>query len=377
MSELIQSIEVKGFRGFKSLEIPTFGKVNLITGKNNAGKSSLLEAIRILVTRGSLDTLQAILNYREETNEYADPERDLLAVDFGPYRNLFTGFPDFSAGAASFSIEASGRISSGFSSLAVKTAWAIRHMDPDRGSISYEATPDLFGDLEGVPALEMTAGERRRIVPLHLRGIARRVTGLSPFGDGATDALRSVYLDPFSSRSTGQLGVLWDAVALTDVQAEVLKALQLISPDIEAVSMVGSGEARGRPRTAIVRSSQFDSPVPLRTFGDGVNRLFGIVLSLCNAKNGVLLVDEFENGLHHSVQASIWSTIFRLASDLNVQVFATSHSEDCVHAFQQAAAESPEDGVLVRLTRRGDQVFPTEFDEDELAIATRNDIEVR
>ena len=141
--------------------------------------------------------------------------------------------------------------------------------------------------------------------------------------------------------------------------------------------MVGSGEARGRPRTAIVRSSQFDSPVPLRTFGDGVNRLFGIVLSLCNAKNGVLLVDEFENGLHHSVQASIWSTIFRLASDLNVQVFATSHSEDCVHAFQQAAAESPEDGVLVRLTRRGDQVFPTEFDEDELAIATRNDIEVR
>ena len=377
MSELIQGIEVKGFRGFRELAIPKFGKVNLITGRNNAGKSSLLEAIRILVTRGSLDTLQAILNYREETNEFTDPDRDLLGVDFGPYRNLFTGFPDFSAGAASFSVEASGRIASGFSALTVKTAWAIRHLDPDRGSVSYEATPDLFGDLEGVPALELIAGERRRIVPLHLRGMQRRVTGFSPFGDGVPDTLRSVYLDPFSSRSTGQLGVLWDAVALTDVQAEVLKALQLISPDIEAVSMVGSGETRGRPRTAIVRSSQFDSPVPLRTFGDGLNRLFGIVLSLCNAKNGVLLVDEFENGLHHSVQESIWGTIFRLASDLNVQVFATSHSEDCVRAFQQAATDSPEDGVLVRLTRKGDQVFPTEFDESELAIATRNDIEVR
>ena len=107
MSELIEKIEVKGFRGFKSLAIPTFGKVNLITGKNNAGKSSLLESIRILVTRGSLDTLHAILNYREETNEFADIERDLPAVDFGPYRNLFTGFPDFSAGPASFSIDAS------------------------------------------------------------------------------------------------------------------------------------------------------------------------------------------------------------------------------------------------------------------------------
>jgi predicted ATP-dependent endonuclease of OLD family len=89
----------------------------------------------------------------------------------------------------------------------------------------------------------------------------------------------------------------------------------------------------------------------LRTFGDGVNRLFGVILSLCNARNGVLLVDEIENGLHYSVQTEIWRTIFRLANTLNVQVFATSHSWDCVRAFQEAASESPQDGVLVRLSK--------------------------
>jgi hypothetical protein len=165
---------------------------------------------------------------------------------------------------------------------------------------------------------------------------------------------------------------------LTDVEKEIVKALQVISEDIQAISVIGS-DARGgsRPRTAIARSSRCPSRVPLRTFGDGVNRLFGIVLSLCNARNGVLLVDEIENGLHYSVQSDVWRAIFRLANDLDVQVFATSHSWDCVQAFQVAASESSQDGVLVRLSRLEDQVVPTLFSEKELEIVTRDRIEVR
>jgi energy-coupling factor transporter ATP-binding protein EcfA2 len=377
MTTLIDSLKIYGFRGFSELTIPTFGKVNLITGKNNAGKSSLLEAIRILVTRGSLDTIQSILNYREENNEAVDHDRDFSEVDFGPYRNLFTGLPDFSSGSTKFVINASSRISSIPSKLSVSAIWAMKQVDAEKGGISYESTPpDRFGDPGGVPALETIADERRRLLPLD--SVRKRFLGMSQFAGDVSELARCVYLDPFSSRSTGQLGVLWDAIALTDAQDEVVKALQLISPDIQAVSMIGSGESRLRSRTAIVRSQQFDSPLPLRTFGDGVNRLFGIVLSLCNARNGVLLIDEFENGLHHSVQTSIWKTIFRLASDLNVQVFATSHSQDCVRAFQEAATDSPQnDGVLIRLTRKGDVVLPTTFKERELEIVTQNEIEVR
>lgn len=72
------------------------------------------------MTRGSLNTLQSILNYREETNEVMDPERELLGSDFGSYRNLFTGFPDFSISSAEFSINASSRPSSGIASLSVR-----------------------------------------------------------------------------------------------------------------------------------------------------------------------------------------------------------------------------------------------------------------
>ena len=108
-----------------------------------------------------------------------------------------------------------------------------------------------------------------------------------------------------------------------------------------------------------------------------MNRLFGLALALVNARGGLLLIDEFENGLHHSVQTDVWRMIFRLAERLDVQVFATTHSRDSVRSFQEAAAESPEEGVLLRLARKGEDIVPTVASEDELAVATRHDIEVR
>lgn len=69
--------------------------------------------------------------------------------------------------------------------------------------------------------------------------------------------------------------------------------------------------------------------------------------------------------------------IFKLAAAFDVQVFATSHSWDTIEAFQKAAAETSGEGVLVRFARKGEDITPTVFGEDELSIATRDRIEVR
>ena len=94
-------------------------------------------------------------------------------------------------------------------------------------------------------------------------------------------------------------------------------------------------------RRAIVRIENIDRPVPLRLLGDGVNRLLDIALSLVNARGGLLLIDEFENGLHHTVQFDAWKTIFLLAKELDIQVFATSHSWDAVEAFSRLRRKHP------------------------------------
>ena len=107
-------------------------------------------------------------------------------------------------------------------------------------------------------------------------------------------------------------------------------------------------------------------------------RILGIALAQVNAKDGILLIDEFENGLYYSVQPDLWRFIFRLAHSLNVQVFATTHRWDCIEAFQRAAREDrQEEGLLIRLESKKGEIGVTLYDEQELTIATREHIEVR
>ena len=373
MALFIDSLEVRGFRAFTDLKIDSLGKVNLITGKNNCGKSTLLEAVRMLATGGALRTIFDILDYREELGSANESERTYQPEDLSPFCNLFTGFPNLASGGEGFTIAASGARPEAISKIEANIHWFVRKMDAGTSGLRFEpAADDLFDEIDAFPALDLDISGRKRVVPLDR---LRRRTPMR--ADADISPAPCVYLDPFSSRSTSQMGALWDAIALTDVEQEIVKALRLVSEDIQAVQMVGGDERWAHGRTAIAKSARYTSPVPLKTFGDGVNRLFGIILSLCNARNGVLLVDEIENGLHYSVQSDIWRTLFRLARDLNVQVFATSHSWDCVRAFQEAAQESPEAGVLVRLANHNDKIVPTLFSEHELAIVTRDQIEVR
>lgn len=112
--------------------------------------------------------------------------------------------------------------------------------------------------------------------------------------------------------------------------------------------------------------------------GDGMTRMLHLVLALVNARDGMLLIDEVENGIHYSVQPDLWRLVFQVARRLNVQVFATSHSLDCVQAFQRAAEEDEaEEGILIRLQHRKGEIEAVPFDEDKLGFATREQIEVR
>jgi AAA15 family ATPase/GTPase len=131
------------------------------------------------------------------------------------------------------------------------------------------------------------------------------------------------------------------------------------------------------PRVGFAKLLKSEHPVQLRSLGDGVNRLFGIAVSLVNALGGFCVIDEIENGIHYSVQADVWRFIFKLATQLDVQVFATTHSWDMVKAFQLAADESEEEGVLIRLARTGDRLWVAEYDEHDLEIAVDREIEVR
>ena len=108
-----------------------------------------------------------------------------------------------------------------------------------------------------------------------------------------------------------------------------------------------------------------------------MTRLLGIASALINCQSGILLIDEIESGLHYSIFPDVWKLIFQTAKELDIQVFVTTHSRDCVEAFAQAASESPEDGMLVRLERYREKIIAKSIAEDMLIDAVNYEVEVR
>jgi AAA15 family ATPase/GTPase len=118
--------------------------------------------------------------------------------------------------------------------------------------------------------------------------------------------------------------------------------------------------------------------VPLPVMGEGMVRLASLVLHIGNAPNGVVLVDEMENGLHHSILPKVWRAIGEVAREFNTQVFATTHSLECIVAAHKAFAESGlYDFRLHRLERRKETIHTLTYDQEALEAAIGTGLEVR
>jgi predicted ATPase len=368
----VNSLSIHNFRALRRLRIEGLGRVNLITGRNNTGKSSVLEALRILASDASPYVIYSILRSREEdTGDIEESTRTLDVDGIFQWSSIFHGFPPFSPSLAPIEMSSKGLRQM---KLTIEAGFFTEERDPDGSRRLLPQQNDLFGEGESVPALVTDFGTGKRIMSLDSLRRSRFRRLRAEFSDD--QRMPCVFVSPYGGERTSTLGPLWDKIALSDRENDIVEALRIIDPGISAISMIGGEEPR-QTRTAIVRSRSLSRPVPLRSFGDGLNRLFSIILSLVNAKDGILLIDEFENGMHHTVQADAWRIIFNLAQRLDIQVVATSHSWDSIEAFQKAASEAPADGVLIRLSRRHEDILATLFLENELAVATREHIEVR
>lgn len=332
MSELLlDSLEIKGYRCFEHLTIEKVGRVNLIVGKNNVGKTALLEALWIYGTTGSEMTLLEIAYNRNESDKI--PQLTATKADYHSwaFQNLFTQRPV-----------------------------------PGDASIS-EKPPVLMeigkanNDTEKVTVSFVRAGMSLPYT-VSYRNIYQKY---------------NTYFLRFGGLRPEQLLTLWRKIELTDLEDSVVEAVKLISNDLVSIRLIEFPQNSDK-YIPLARTKFESKPVQLRSLGEGMNRLFEIALALVNCRNGLLLIDEIEMGIHYSIQPNVWRLIFKTARDLNVQVFATTHSWDCIEAFTEAAIEDKEsEGMLIRLENKNDKIKATTFSEKELEAVTRRNIEVR
>ena len=371
----LPDLSISNFRGIGHLSIGRLGRVTLLAGRNGVGKTTVLEAVRVHAARGHPTALYELLDKREEFAAALDEDHDpVVSPD---YAALFHGR------TARRDQPITIGPNSGMDDLRIEVS-----TPSDWSAKQKEMLADLSTEAN-VQAVKVVYRDKERFLPWlpvmrdrNLHWSTRRYARtLRRFGLDEEEwlTINCESLGPGLPHNS-TLASFWDSVALTEEEDLSLEALRLTGDGIERVAVVGDQEARyrGVGRRVVVKLRDHPHPVPLKSLGDGITRLFAAGLGLANSRNGFLVIDEAENGIHYSVQRNFWRMVLLAAHQHNVQVLATTHSRDCVKGFARAAAEIDEvEGVLVRLEREGNEVRVVEYTEEELETVAEQDIEVR
>lgn len=345
----LPNLAIKNFRGIKELEIPRLARITLLVGRNGVGKTTILDAIRVYAARGSYPVLRQLLIERNEIVRPGINGNGIAPLDWA---SLFHGRD------ASRVIE----ISTG----------ETEYSDPLR--------IDRIAMAAGSPALRCRYRESEIEIPhAPLESPSPANNGGIAKSDGECAPLicETIGPDVFNNDTAAKF---WDRIALSPREAHVVDALRLaFGQNIERVGVVGSEETDryGVGRLPIVKLAGDDQAVPLRSLGDGAVRLFGISLAIINSRDGVLLLDEVENGIYRGVQTSLWNMILALSVKYNVQIVAASQSHDVVLGLARASECGEDDRLLYRLNQDDDGHWLTPYDSEALAVLREQPSEVR
>lgn len=375
---MLKSLFIDKFRLFKQLKIDGLSQVNLIVGKNNSGKSALLEAIQVLASNAAPSNLVDLVVSRQESWNRESQALE-QRVSNNPLRHLFFGheFPEINDNG--FRI---GEDEDDEQMIHVKVG-AYQSERQEDGSIIRSPIDkvDEASDLSEVDlALIMKSENKtRRLTDLDVDFRSprhrRRMAHWAGF-----DPNYPYQVVPTGNMPANKVASLWDSTSLTNLEDDVIDCLKLIDERIEGVAFVeeAGGQFVKDRRIPLIKLSGLNEPLPLKSMGDGMSQLFHIILSLVNTKDGILLVDEFENGIHWSVHPHLWKAVFRIAKRLNVQIFATTHSRDCVKGFDTAWNDYPNLGSFFRLNIDSYQHSGiTSYNSETLTDALEMDVEVR
>jgi hypothetical protein len=294
------SIHVQQYRHLAGLNITQLARINLIAGINNSGKTSLLEAIYLLARQNDLDGLLEVMRRRGKVaTDQLDPE--WMLEQLGSETLLINGMFD-----------------------QLSTTVKIRQLVEDDalidrtrylGSIEIESE---FGTVKLASLNRIYKGQNRETHADSLRLLCPVIFS-SPF----------FFNEPH--RYTGFYHKSVQSKALPDI----FKFLQdNLLPTLEDIRLTDE-----RQRFLVI-DKQFKTGVDLSCYGEGLQRMFLLSLLFASAQHGVLLIDEFENALHHQLIGPFSRFVHQLAVKFNVQVFITSHSKECIDAFITAIPQS-------------------------------------
>ena len=328
---MLSSLELKGYRGFSNYRLSSFTPVNLLVGANNSGKTSILEAIHFLVSRGDPRVLARTANRRGEVNFREPDQRPVRLPDVS---HFFFGHklePE-----ASFLLNDD----SGYGPVSVSL------VDPDTQT---SLLPEALAEEEGWPAFVLAlkvdgkVGDRP---PANVLADGSLLLAGYPvrrrFGLDENSDLPPVEFLAIDAPSGTPLARSWDQVLRTSRESEIVSALKILEPELKAILFLpGTRPLHSSASGVLLDFENGGKRVPLGSYGDGMRRLLEMSVALVHTSGGFLLIDEVDTGLHWTAMEPAWQMIVEAARRSSTQVFATTHSKDCLVGLDSMLRSNP------------------------------------
>ncbi len=324
---MFKSITIKNFRCFEDLTINQIERINLIGGMNNIGKTALLEAIYLMT---SLNSIEIPLKLNFDRGVFNPKTFDVEEI----CEWLF--FEKKAHKAIKIEV---------IDDQEIKSELKL--------SLEKAASPRLF-------PLTLSSNRRRTLKDLHLefRTADQKPLEFTLFlmPDKEEPDMARIGIDPqrqshenleipalppsdfISSRlriSPTEDAEKFSFLEAQNKQDEIVSILNVLEPRLKRLSVLVTG---GMP--IINGDIGANYLIPISLMGEGISRLLSIVLSIMNTPGGTVLIDEIENGIHYSVLPKIWASIATASERFNTQIFATTHSQECINAAHEAFQQS-------------------------------------
>lgn len=332
---MLKYLEISDYRGFKSYRMDGLTNVNLLVGKNNSGKTALLEAAHLLTSTGSTDSL---VDTAIRRGELGIRQTDNRSIDITHFFNGHIA-----------TLDSSFRIAGGNGHHPIKVS--VVKIKAEDEQLRSRFAPGTYVKIiarkneNNATFLRLSPDGTVNVEMIHPRFRHQLRRGASAT---ATRFVGTESLDAI------EMAEMWDEITINGRELDIAESLKFIEPDIKSLHFLtgalsgnlspGLYPARGG---IVVGMHGLDTRIPLGSMGDGIRRLMALATSLSFTKNSYLFVDEIDTGLHFSIMREMWRMVVEKAKIAQTQVFATTHSWDCIEGLSQLCASNPEDMNLV------------------------------
>lgn len=352
---ILQSIQIENFRSIKTLNIGQLSRINLLAGKNSVGKTAALEAAFLLVGAENINLILKISQFRG-IHDLSGEAQSVLGLLWAPlFHNLDT----------TRRIRVEGRLKTG---KMQKVEFQVTNPSSQTVKLGEYQREGLTADR--ILQQDYSMGSARKSFEMSLSDGKLKIEPVpaDPWFPGFFLVARK---SPSEAGAANLLGKLIRSKKETRLQ--LVEIMKIVDPRLEQLNVIPTAG-----NSMIYGDIGLKEMIPLSLMGDGLSRVADILLSIANAANGIVLIDEIENGLHHSILERIWEAVGTAANAFNTQVIATTHSYECIQAAHKAFNKSStREFLLHRLDRVGEQVKAITYDQETLTAAIKAEFEVR